>query len=157
MLPTKYVLLFSVTACLLFSGCRSESNSEDERQPVILGKLELSDGWARPASQGDTGGAYLTIANGTASDDTLLNISSETAEATELHETYENEDGTVEMRPAGKQVIKAGDELIMKPGGLHIMLMNLNRQLAAGDSLTLALQFARVGTKKITVPVKIQK
>lgn len=151
---TFFLLLFFF---FLFEGCSSESSSKSEqKKSVILGKLELVNGWARPGSKGQTSGAYLTINNGTASTDTLLSISSNVAQKTELHKSIKNEDGTISMRPAGPQIIRDGLSLQLQPGGLHIMLMKLNRNLAIGDSVSITLNFAHVGKKDVLVPVKIQ-
>lgn len=118
--------------------------------------MVLADGWARPGSKEQTSGAYLKIDNGTASRDTLVSVSSKAAGEAGLHQTVTLEDGTISMQPAGLQVIPPGTELRLAPGGLHIMLTNLKRNLAPGDSLSVSLKFARVGTKTITLPVKIQ-
>lgn len=160
MITSKYLVLISLLGCMLFMGCSSESESQnqtDSNDVVVLGKLELSGGWARPTASGATGGAYLTIANGTASTDTLISASSYAAQKVEIHESYKTDEGTMGMRPAGMQTIAAGNTLNLKPGGLHLMMMEMKRDLAVGDSLTLSLQFARVGKKKITIPVKIQQ
>ena len=135
-------------------GCSSDSNSQQEEE-VILGKIELSDAWARPAGKGQTSGVYLTIANGTATADTLMSISSDASSKAEIHESFE-ENGVSEMRPAGKQIIQPAKELQFQPGGLHIMLMKLTQNIAVGDSISVTLDFARVGKKQITVPVQIQ-
>ncbi len=147
-----------ILSCLLFINCGSESNSNEKKQDEeILGKVELSDGWARPGTKGQTGGAYLTIANGTASSDTLVAVNSTAAQSAEIHRTVQHDDGTMSMQRAGQQVIAPATSLELKPGGLHIMLMNLNRDLTVGDSLSLTLRFSRVGPKSITVPVQLQQ
>lgn len=156
MVVTKRFLFISLIVCFLFGGCSSESSSKKEKEKIVLGKIELSNGWARPGSRGQTSGAYMTISNGTASVDTLISISSDVAEKAELHESFKNEDGTMSMRPAGQQIIEDGFKLQLQPGGLHIMLMNLTRDLAVGDSVSVSLQFSRSGTKSISVPVQIQ-
>jgi copper(I)-binding protein len=61
------------------------------------------------------------------------------------------------MQPAGPQAITSATSLELKPGGLHIMLMNLNHDLAIGDSLSLTLQFGRVGSKSLSVPIQLQQ
>lgn len=159
MKSTHYLLLASLLGCFLFWGCSSDSNSSNDSessQEVVFGKIALDNGWARPGSKGEKSAAYLTITNGTASDDTLVGISSEAAEKVELHESIENDDGTFSMQPAGRQGISSGNSLQLVPGGMHLMLINTNRELAAGDSLTLSLQFKNAGTSTVTVPVKLQ-
>ena len=149
------VLLLIGTAVLW--GCQSQSDSKKGgTKKVILGKLELYDGWTRPGAKGQNSAGYLTISNGTASIDTLLSVSSDVAETCEIHESYQNDDGTVSMQPAGQQVIPDGDDLSLTPGGKHIMLMKLKRELAVGDSITISLTFSNVGQKSLKVPVKVQ-
>jgi copper(I)-binding protein len=139
-------------------GCNSEPSKKDvtEQNEITLGKLEITDGWARPGMKGKTSAAYLTIINGTESTDTLIGIFTEAAEVVELHGSYENDAGIISMKPAKNPAIEAGKVLQFKPGELHVMLMELNRDLASGDSLQLSLKFSNVGTKAVTLPVKVQ-
>lgn len=119
--------------------------------------MELSNGWARPGAKGQNSAAYVHIENGTATNDTLLSVTSKVAEKAQMHESYQDEQGRVAMRPAGQQAIASGDELAFEPGGLHIMLINLKRELAVGDSASVTLSFAQLGDRTITLPVKIQQ
>ncbi|WP_138431511.1 copper chaperone PCu(A)C [Fodinibius saliphilus] len=148
------IILFNIT---IFWGCSSESKTEKNTNEVILGKLELSNGWARPAPKGQTTTIYLTITNGTASPDTLVSTSSTISESVELHQSIKHEDGTISMEPAGSQLIPSGEKLRLEPGGYHLMLKNITRELSIGDSLSVTLTFARLGAKKVTVPVQIQQ
>lgn len=145
---------FLAIAFVIF-GCNSESDQQPQNE-VIFGKVEFTGGWARPGSQGQTSGVYLTISNGTASVETLTGVSSEIANNVEIHESYEDESGVVSMRPAGEQTIPAGNDLTFEPGGLHIMLIDLKRDLAVGDTLDVTFEFSRVGSKTVAVPVQIQ-
>lgn len=160
MKPTPYLLLASLLSSILFLGCNSESNSSNGSKPsqeTVLGKVALDNGWARPGSEQDKSAAYLQIINGTASVDTLLSVSSNAAQKVKLHKSVENKDGTIEMSPADRQVIAPGEKLLLEPGGLHLMFIDLEHDLATGDSLSLSLEFARAGTATITISVKIQK
>lgn len=147
--------LFLLLSLSLITGCQSKSDQQDKKE-VIFGKVEFSNGWARPGSQGQTSGAYITISNGTASKDTLLNISSEIANKVELHESYKTDDGMSGMRPAGQQVIESGSSLALEPGGLHIMFIDLQNDLAMGDSVTVSFKFARIGNRSVSVPVQLK-
>ncbi len=158
-MKSHYLLLASLLGCFLFGGCSSGSNSSNDSessQEIVLGKIALDNGWARPGSKGEKSAAYLTITNGTTSDDTLVAIGSEVAEKVELHESIENDDGTFSMQPAGRQGISSGSSLQLKPGGMHLMLFNTSRELTAGDSLTLSLQFKNAGSSAVRIPVKLQ-
>jgi copper(I)-binding protein len=156
----QHLLPIFLSVCFLFLGCDSESNSSNESDStneVVLGKIALDNAWARPGSQQGKSAAYLRISNGTASTDTLLSFSSNVAESVELHESITHDDGTTGMQPAGRQVIASGEKLRLQPGGLHLMLISLNRDLAVGDSLQLSLEFARAGSVSTIVPVQIQQ
>ena len=156
----QHLLPIFLSVCFLFLGCDSESNSSNESDStneVVLGKIALDNAWARPGSQQGKSAAYLRISNGTASTDTLLSFSSNAAKSVELHESITHDDGTTGMQPAGGQVIASGEKLRLQPGGLHLMLISLNRDLAVGDSLQLSLEFARAGSVSTIVPVQIQQ
>ena len=150
----KQIFTVLITTLFVSFGCSSESNQQQDE--VIFGKVEFSNGWARPGAQGQTSGVYLTISNGTASDETLTGVSSSVAGRAEIHESYEGESETVGMRPAGEQIISAGNNLAFEPGGLHIMLMDLKRDLVVGDTLDITLNFSRVGSMSVSVPVQTQ-
>lgn len=137
-------------------ACTSNESKEEQQEEVLFGKIELSDGWIRPGTKGGMSAAYLTISNGTASPDTLMNISSSAAAKAELHESYKGENGIMAMRPASRPVIPSGEKLHMSPGRLHIMLHDLNRNLSVGDSVDIILTFSRVDTQSIRLPVKSQ-
>lgn len=138
------------------SACISNESTEEQHEEGIFGKVELSDGWVRPGSEGGMSAAYLTISNGTASGDTLESISSNIAEKAELHESYKGENGIIGMRPASQPVISSGEKLHMSPGRLHIMLHDLNKDLSIGDSVDITMTFSRVNTQSIRLPVKSQ-
>lgn len=148
----KQIFTVLITALFVSFGCSSESNQQQDE--VIFGKVEFSNGWARPGAQGQTSGVYLTISNGTASAETLTGVSSSVAGRAEIHESYEGESETMGMRPAGEQIISAGNNLAFEPGGLHIMLVDLKRDLVVGDTLEVTLDFSRVGSKTVSVPVQ---
>lgn len=155
MKSSTYYLLLSLLCLVVVWGCSAESENENGNTNVVLGKYEFEDGWARPGAEGENSSVYITITNGTATDDTLVSVSSEAAEEAELHESYDAGDETTSMRPAGKQAIDSGNKLRMEPGGLHIMLTGLQEDLAIDDSVSVSLEFSHVGTENITVPVQI--
>ena len=130
-------------AVLLISACSSSS-----------GALTVQDAWARPAAIGENAAAYFTIENGTSSNDSLLSVSSDIAAAAELHMimTHDNDVMSMEMQEAVE--IPATDQVEFKPGGLHVMLVDLNRDLKVGDTVTLTLSFRNAGNVTIDVFVK---
>lgn len=115
--------------------------------------MTVSDAWARPASAGANGAAYFVIENGMASDDTLLSVSSNIASATEVHMSMANDMGVMSMQMQEAVAVPAKGKVEFKAGGLHVMFVNLNRDLKVGDTVTLTLNFKSAGSVVIEVPV----
>ena len=62
--------------------------------------------------------------------------------------------GGMEMRPVDRITIPADGTRILKPGGYHIMLIDLARALRVGDTFPVTLRFERAGTVKVTAEVR---
>ena len=61
---------------------------------------------------------------------------------------------TLEMRPVDSIAVPAGKTVVLKPGGYHIMLLDLVKPLVIGDSFELTVTFATAGEQKVQVDVK---
>jgi copper(I)-binding protein len=121
--------------------------------------VRLESAWARraPAGGGHGGGAngavYVTIRNGGAAPDALVSARTDAARTVELHETV-NEGGVMKMRPLPKFEVVAGGAVEMKPGGHHLMLLGLTRDLHPGDTVSVTLTFEKAGAMTIEAPVR---
>ena len=117
--------------------------------------VTASGAWARPTVQGQpTSAAYLTL---TAKEPlSLVGASSPVAAVTEVHEM--KMDGNV-MRMQAVDAIKLepGKPVELKPGGYHIMLMQLKAPLQTQTSVPLTLTFRNAAGAKselqLSVPV----
>lgn len=147
------LLLISLFSC---SNKQEEQISSESTHEIELPNdgIEIADAWARPGREGGVSAVYMNILNGTSQADTLISLSSPVAGMAEVHETYEQEEGMMGMRPAGTVITPARDNLSLEPGGLHVMLMQLNRELTEGDSLEVTVNFANAGEMTLTVPVQ---
>lgn len=141
----KRYLLFILLAVVNLSACTPAS-----------GTLTISNVWARLAAAGDNGAIYLVIENGTGTDDMLLGASTDIAEVAETHVSMQSDQGVMSMQMQKEVQIPAGEDILFKPGGLHIMLVNLNSDLKIGDVFTLALRFETAGEVTLQVEVKEQ-
>lgn len=121
-------------------------------EPPRTGRI-VSSAWARPADSGATSGAYLTIINADSSSVELVGASSAVALAAEVHETMTHE-GMSHMMARTAVAIAPRDSLVMKSGGLHIMLLQLTRPLAVGDTIPLTLRFSAGDSVMVNVPVR---
>ena len=150
------IKLFVLSAVILVSTVAHPQSREADKM-----KVRIEGAWARraPMMKGNStagsgnGAVYLTIVNpGSVSDDVIA-ASSDVAETAELHESYE-ESGMTMMRPIIKLRIPAGGKLEMKPGGYHIMLINLKRELKAGQVISLSLLLQKAGRVPVRATVK---
>ncbi|OGK82966.1 MAG: hypothetical protein A2X52_19730 [Candidatus Rokubacteria bacterium GWC2_70_16] len=120
--------------------------------------IRLENPWARRApAQGGHGGAngavYVTIRNDGVEPDALVSAVSDAAARGELHETAKDGD-VMKMRPLPKLDVAARGLVEMKPGGHHIMLLGLKRDLKPGDRVTVTLTFEKAGPMSIEAPVR---
>jgi copper(I)-binding protein len=122
--------------------------------PVAVGSLQIKQPWARAsAGRGDTGAAFMVIANTGSLEDRLVSAAVSVAKKTEIHQT-KMEDGVMKMRPVeGGLVIPAGGEVTLKPMGLHVMMMSVTDKLVEGKTLMLTLTFEKAGSVEVSVPI----
>lgn len=121
-------------------------------EPPPSGRF-VTSAWARPADSGATGGAYLTIVNADSMTVELIGVASPAAQAAEVHESMQH-DGMTHMMARPSIGIGARDSLVMKPGGLHVMLLQLTRPLVAGDTVPLVLHFSTGDSVRVRAPVR---
>ena len=102
---------------------------------------------------GPVSGAYMVIEN-TGAADKLISLSTPAAEAVEIHETQES-NGMMMMVPLPNGLdIPANGKVEIKPGGYHIMLMNIKQDLNPGANITLTLKFQSGQEIVMAVPVR---
>jgi len=120
--------------------------------PARAEPLVVHEPWARAALQGRTSAAYMTIENTTDTLDRLVAAASPVARVVELH-THILDGGVMRMRPVTAIEVNPGEPTVLRPGGLHIMLIDLARPLRQGETIPLTLRFERAGEVTVQVPV----
>lgn len=115
------------------------------------GQIAVSDA-RMPVPAGANGAAYLTLTNDGEATDRLTGATTDVAETVEIHETS-IEDDAMSMRPVGGIGIPAGGTVVLEPGGLHLMLVDVTTALEEGDMVTLTLTFARAGERTVDARV----
>jgi copper(I)-binding protein len=138
-----YSLLLVFIALLALSACSSQ------------GDLTVGDVWARPGIADGNTGVFFIIDNPTDQDDRLLSARSDVAQFVELHRTT-MEEGVMQMTPQEFVLVPAGEQVLFKPGDLHVMLIKLHDQLNVGDTFELTLVFENSGEISLTVTVQEQ-
>ena len=150
-----FFIFFLSCAIALFAGLSIAQGAE----PII----QVQDAWARQApmmppmghmhAAGGNGAVYVKLRNTGQVAEVIIGASSDAAESVELHETT-MEGNVMRMRPVTKLEVPAGGVLEMKPGGLHIMLINLKHDLHPGERIHLTLTFERGAPMSLEVPVR---
>jgi copper(I)-binding protein len=119
------------------------------------GTITVGNPWARATPKGaPVAGGYLTITNKGTAPDRLVGGSVPFAGRFEVHEMA-TEQGVMRMRPVGTGglEIKPGETVELKPGGLHVMFLDLKRALLAGEHPKATLVFERAGTVEVEFAV----
>jgi|HigsolmetaAR202D_1030399.scaffolds.fasta_scaffold00313_29 Uncharacterized protein conserved in bacteria len=144
--------LILLLAIGLLSACTVPQAAQPT--PVATVKIDLHDPWVRTPAQGvDRTAFYVTIMNGSASDDALIAIKSDVAQANELHETV-TEDNVMKMQPVSEVIVPAQGKVALQPGSFHGMLLNLNKELKAGDKVQIELTFKNAGQISVEAEVR---
>ncbi len=120
--------------------------------PALAGSgIEVRQAWARAPAGGGPGALYLTL-HDTGAADRLTGVSTDAGGMAMLHESASS-NGVETMRDVAAVPLPAGGTVAMRPGGLHVMLMDLGRRLRAGDMLHATLSFEHAPPVTVAVPV----
>ena len=124
-------------------------------QDYKVGSLEISQPWTRAtAPTAKAGGGFLTIINKGTTPDRLVSVRSTTSAKVEIHEM--KMDGNVmRMRELDKGLeIPPGATIELKPGGYHIMFMDLKAPFAKDTKIPVTLVFEKAGSIDVELPVQ---
>lgn len=115
--------------------------------------VQFTDVWARPGWKEGNSAVFFMVQNGADQDDKLLAAASDIANAVELHESS-MVDGVMKMEKQEFVPLPVGEEVLFKPGGLHIMLIGLKDDLIVLDKFSVILTFENAGEVTLDVVVK---
>lgn len=149
-------------AMALLLGLGLSVFSVREAEAADASGLVFDDVWARAASEGHMSAVYMQIANEGTRDAAIVAAYSDVAERVEVHETIMEismENGrisqTMRMEEIERLDIPAGTAVELKPGGLHIMLITLTRDIESGDRIQLELELSDGRRLAMDVPVRV--
>jgi copper(I)-binding protein len=121
---------------------------------VCAAQVDVKAAWARPAVQGQSGtGAFMTLTAPQGAK--LIGASSSVAGVTEIHEMA-MEGNMMKMRAIQFLELPAGRAVELKPGGYHVMLMDLKRPLKAGERIIIDVRIETADGKRATLPVEVE-
>lgn len=120
------------------------------------GALKIDHPWSRATPGGaKVGGGYLVIENTGTSADRLVSVTAPSiAGKTEIHEMAVT-NGVMTMRPLDSGIeIAPGAKVEFKPGGYHIMFMELKQPLKQDERVKGTLTFEKAGTVEVEFKVE---
>ena len=104
-----------------------------------LAQVTVTQAWIRGTVPGQTStGAFMQLR--AANDTTLVAVTSPAARTAELHASS-HEAGMMRMRAVPAVALPAGKVVALRPGGYHVMLLDLTETLRAGSTVPLTLTF----------------
>lgn len=105
--------------------------------------VTITDSWARQSiSPNNNSAAYMKISNAGDSDITVIGASAAAvANNVELHKSFVDEKGISRMVAIDKIVVPAKTTIDLAPGGIHIMLFDLKKNLNVGDKFNIEIKF----------------
>jgi periplasmic copper chaperone A len=118
----------------------------------IANDVKVFDVWARTTVPGaSVSAAYMHIKSKSAVK--LIKAESTLAGMTEIHQ-MSMKDGVMNMSAVDAVEVPAGKLVDLKPGGLHIMLMQLKQPIRKGEEVPLKLTFEDANKKTFVMDVK---
>jgi copper(I)-binding protein len=140
--------LFIVTGVAMAGAVLAQGVSKT----VTTNAIKIEGAYTRATVPGQqVAGGFMKIEN-KGSADQLVSASSPVAGEVQLHEMAM--DGNVmKMRQVKDIAVPAGGAVELKPGGLHLMFMNIKAPLAAGETVPVKLKFAKAGEVEVKMPV----
>lgn len=144
----KKVFLFF--ASVAFSTLNVFSQPITNHQSLIT----VKDAWARPGAKNANSALYFVVQNNDGKADTILGAKSKFAEIVEVHESFKRDNDRMGMRQVKFVAVPANSKLEFKPGGFHVMLINLFKDIKAGTSLEATVNFKFAGKIKVKAVVR---
>ncbi len=115
-------------------------------------QVEVKDPWVRgmvPAQKAT--GAFMRITSATPAK--LVGASSPAAGVVEIHRST-MEGGVMRMRPVESIELPAGREVELRPGGYHVMLMQVAKPLKEGETVPITLVVETAGGARESVAIE---
>ncbi|HHG74450.1 MAG TPA: copper chaperone PCu(A)C [Persephonella sp.] len=119
-------------------------------------EIVIEDPWVRavPPTAKNTA-LFMVIKNVGDDPDALIGVKTDISKMVSIHKTV-NQNGVMKMVHVDKLSVPAGGSVVLKPGGYHIMVMGLKKDIKAGENVKFTLIFEKTGEITIKAPVKMK-
>ena len=139
----KRVISLLVFLTIVLAGCSSQET------------IQFSEVWARPGLVGGNSAVYFVVSNPLDIEEKILSVSSDIAAAVEIHKSSMVDD-VMKMEKQDFVLLPGGEDVLFQPGGLHIMLIGLEKDLNFDDTFKVIFILENEGEVVIDVIVKEQ-
>jgi len=111
----------------------------------VQAQMQIEKPWVRATAPGaQVAGGYLVIRNQGSAADRLVSASSPMAAKVELH-VHINDNGVMKMREVRGYDVPAKGSFELKPGGAHLMFLDIGRPFKEGEKVPVKLKFEKAG------------
>ena len=156
----KLFTAIALTSVFVLGACSDDNKSETstttgETTTTAVVDVTIANAWARTSPMSaEMGAAYFDITSPI--DDALVKaeVDMSVAMMAQIHETTMKDDGTMGMQEVDEVSLPAGETVSFKPGGYHVMLMNLKAPLETGSTVTLTLELKSGATVTVDAEVR---
>jgi copper(I)-binding protein len=151
MIKSNKSFVFRVaTGCI---GVAMILSSQVYAQVVKVDAVSISDAYTRATVPGQkVAGGFLKIQNKGNTIDQLISASSPSAGDVQLHEMA-MEGNVMKMRQVKDIAVPANGSVELKPGGYHLMFLDLKGPFVAGETIPVKLKFSKSGDVEVKLPV----
>lgn len=139
----KRLSLFLASALALLSASITQAAGVDIQHPYAR---------ATPPNA-PTSAIFMTVANQTDTEKRIISASTPAAGKVELH-THVKEGDVMKMRQIDFISLPARSKTDLKPGGLHIMLFDLQQEFNPGEQIQVTINFADGQSQTFTAKIK---
>jgi hypothetical protein len=158
LLTTLLVLLLAATACTQPPAPAASQGINAQnvwaRSAKMMGSMPMEGDEQQMQHGGANSAVYMVLANGGAEADSLVAAQADVSNAIEIHETVMEGDVMRMKQVEGGIEVPAGGQVELKPGGYHVMLIGLTRDLNVGDKFPVTLEFASGAKLQVEAEVR---
>lgn len=121
---------------------------------TLADHLEFDNAWIRnlpPTVMARAG--YVSINNPGSEAVSILSVTSDAFKKIEIHQTI-MKDGLMSMEPVANVTIEPNSQLILKPGGMHLMMMHPTESTSPGDKIRITIELSNGSKQSLVFTVK---
>jgi len=121
-------------------------------QTARVANISVYEPWSRATAPGAKVGVGFLQIESEGVDDRLVSAWSSASDRVELH-TMSMENNVMRMREVPAIELPAGRRVQLRPGGFHLMLMDLKEPLQVGEEIDVGLRFEKAGEMRLRLRV----